>query len=320
MKTRAQKKMEQLTNEEGKQLEVKSDLLHSSTDAVKEVWKVHSDINVCPHDNSSLKRQDGGECKSSRNSRAASSAIRRQQLEYEAAQVKAKIEMEEIQTKARIGKELVDKKLAMDLAELESKSSCSNQSSSASYKSKVENWLEKSVAEPGTTHDRNKATVGGGECHRNIDGNEMAMPPTTATSSHRAIEELTNAIKKAVDSSNYNTGNKVLLSRLATSKDLPLYYGDPLEWIQFREAFYESSRVCKYSDNENVWRLRKCLRGDAKDAAAALLMGASSPHDIIETLELRFGRPENVMRHVISQLKKLSPLPHSYHAEIVNSP
>ena len=279
--------------------------------------KVHSDTGVCPRANSTL-------MKVSRESHASSSAVRRQKLEFEAAQLKAAIEIKELSernqmaiTKARIEKELVEKKLAMDLAELESKSRCSEQCSSASYKSKVENWLEKSVAEPGTSHDCNKVIVGGGEGRRNIDSDRVVMPPTTANETHRAIEELTNAIKNAVETSNSNTGDKVLLSRLATSKDLPVYSGDPLEWIQFREAFYESSRVCKYSDTENLWRLRKCLRGDAKDAAAALLMGASSPHDIIETLELRFGRPENVMRQVITQLKKLSPLPHSYHAEIV---
>ncbi|KAF9793663.1 hypothetical protein SFRURICE_002322 [Spodoptera frugiperda] len=90
-----------------------------------------------------------------------------------------------------------------------------------------------------------------------------------------------------------------------------------MEWLQFREAFYESTRICNYSDSENVWRLRKCLRGDAKEAASALLMGTTSPKEVMDTLELRFGRPENVMRQVYMQLRKLSPLPDAYHAEIV---
>ncbi|KAF9797957.1 hypothetical protein SFRURICE_019300, partial [Spodoptera frugiperda] len=166
-------------------------------------------------------------------------------------------------------------------------------------KAKVENWLEKSVVEPGKSHDcYNKAMVGDGEQHRHVGGNDSDKPPTDAAgvSTHRAIQELTSAIKNA---------------------DLPLYFGDPMEWLQFREAFYESTRICNYSDSENVWRLRKCLRGDAKEAASALLMGTTSPKEVMDTLELRFGRPENVMRQVYMQLRKLSPLPDAYHAEIV---
>lgn len=66
-----------------------------------------------------------------------------------------------------------------------------------------------------------------------------------------------------------------------------------------------------------MWRLRKCLRGEAKEAASALLMGNTSPQDVMDTLELRFGRPEIVMRQESIQLRWLSPLPEAYHSEIV---
>ncbi|KAJ8731192.1 hypothetical protein PYW07_004356 [Mythimna separata] len=83
----------------------------------------------------------------------------------------------------------------------------------------------------------------------------MAMPPTTATSTHRAIEELTNAVKKAIDSSTSNMDNKVLLSMLATSKDMHLYFGDQLEWIQFRDP--DTAEKCKFC-KKNKHALSDC--------------------------------------------------------------
>lgn len=312
VKTRAQSRKELATNtEEKRNLKVKSDVQYDR------IGKICEPNLGSPRASSSMIKRDGGASENVKSSHASSSAARRQRLEYEAAEAKAKIDLEELQAQARIKKELVAKKLAADIAELETQSH-SLKSTAASYQ-RVENWLEKSVAAPGTSLDRcnNQVTVGNGD--RNISSNCRAHPPTdgAAVDNHRAIEELTCAIKNAVEASNSHSNGRVLLSRLATSKDLPLYHGDPLEWLQFREAFYESTRVCKYSDIENMWRLRKCLRGEAREAASALLMGASSPCDVMAALELRFGRPETVMRQVSIQLRKLSPLPDAYHAEII---
>lgn len=108
--------------------------------------------------------------------------------------------------KARIQKELLEKKMAVDVAELHSRRS---QSSASSYKSKVENWLEKSIAEHGPPLDGdNKVTVGD-------------------TGASTAIQELICAIKSAVEASTASQNGRTLLTRLATSKDLPQYYGDP---------------------------------------------------------------------------------------------
>ncbi|KAL4710592.1 hypothetical protein ACJJTC_003228 [Scirpophaga incertulas] len=84
---------------------------------------------------------------------SSSSVARRKQLEFEAAQAKAKLELEAAevearaqaalaQTKMRIEKELVDKKLAADIAEMQSQAS--SLASTRSDKSKVKHWLETS--------------------------------------------------------------------------------------------------------------------------------------------------------------------------------
>lgn len=91
-----------------------------------------------------------------------------------------------------------------------------------------------------------------------------------------------------------------------------------MQWLQFKESYKKSSHLCSYSDAENIWRLRKCLRGDAKEAVSSLLIGNTSPQAIIDTLVLRFGRPEYIINKITTQLKKNHSLPIAYHTDIVN--
>ncbi|KOB68531.1 polyprotein [Operophtera brumata] len=67
-----------------------------------------------------------------------------------------------------------------------------------------------------------------------------------------------------------------------------------------------------------MWRLRKCLRGAAKEAVSALLVSASSPEIIISTLKLRFGNPEYILSKLVYDIKKLPPMSQDYHKEIVS--
>ncbi|XP_052750997.1 uncharacterized protein LOC128200723 [Galleria mellonella] len=108
------------------------------------------------------------------------------------------------------------------------------------------------------------------------------------------------------------------LSRMATPRDLPTYSGDCIEWLHFKSAYQESTRVCQFSDSENLWRLRRALRGDAKEAVTDLLIGNTSPSDIMSALELRFGRSDIIIQYITTQIKKLPPLPTNYQQDIVN--
>ncbi|KAI5631083.1 hypothetical protein NE865_16204 [Phthorimaea operculella] len=90
-----------------------------------------------------------------------------------------------------------------------------------------------------------------------------------------------------------------------------------MEWLAFKQAYEESTSLCNFSEKENLWRLRKCLRGAAKDAVSALLISATSPTEIISTLELQFGNPDIILSRIMMDIKKLSPLPNEYYKEIV---
>lgn len=242
--------------------------------------------------------------KISKKSKTSSSMIEAQKkkLEYEAAQAKARIQMD-----------LIEKKLAADLAGL------SNEYSPASSEIKseiaapsithsdIEKWVNRSQTElerqqRAAEQDKDKSTL---------------MPPPAAAGTDGPVQQLACALNDLVATSvsNYQNGN--LLSRISTPSELPVFAGSPMEWLLFKQAYEESSRVCGFSKQENLWRLRKCLRGPAREAVAALLMSATSPDIVMSTLELRFGAPEGIIAGVMHEIRKLSPLSTEYHKEII---
>lgn len=155
---------------------------------------------------------------------------------------------------------------------------------------------------------------------------EVPPPPVPAhkenyvSTAEATIQTLASALKNMTTNavaSGRNANHTNLLSRICTPRDLPEYSGDPLDFIQFKLAYEESSNVCNFTDTENLWRLRKCLRGAAKEAVSALLISAKSPDKILETLELRFGNPEYLLSKIVQDIKKLQPMTNEYQKDIV---
>lgn len=229
--------------------------------------------------------------KNSQVSTSSSAKARRKRLQLEAAEQKARIQME-----------LIDKRLEADLADLEDEySPLEGDRESERTRTEVEKWLEKSQHEMETAQPAP------------ADGpTSGALDPL-----HGTVEMLATALKQITTSAANNTSNTQLLTRMSVPKDLPEFYGDPLEWLQFKQAYEESTNICGFSDLENIWRLRKCLRGAARDAVSALLICATSPDQLISTLELRFGNPDMILFKITQELKKLHPLSPDYQNEIV---
>ncbi|CAH2091731.1 unnamed protein product [Euphydryas editha] len=86
--------------------------------------------------------------------------------------------------------------------------------------------------------------------------------------------------------------------------ELPYFNGSHTEWLAFRAAYYESST--QLSAAENSARIRRALKGKAKEAVASLLIANAPAIDIMKTLETRFGRPDAI---AITELEKLRNLP-----------
>ncbi|KAJ2939054.1 hypothetical protein O0L34_g10243 [Tuta absoluta] len=131
-----------------------------------------------------------------------------------------------------------------------------------------------------------------------------------------SILQLAHTLKDMMTSSSTNQEER-LLTRLSTPRELPAFSGDCIDWLHFRSAYDESSALCQFTDSEKLWRLRRALKGDAKEAVTDLLIGNTSPAVVMEALELRFGQSDTIVQHLTSQMRKLSPLPTNYQHDIV---
>lgn len=103
------------------------------------------------------------------------------------------------------------------------------------------------------------------------------------------------------------TTNQILF-RHAINRDLPEFRGNPEEWPLFISAYKQSTKICGYTNDENLVRLQKSLKGTAKDMVVSQLCMPSSVPNIIQTLEMIFGRPEYILNVQIEKLRKQTPV------------
>lgn len=211
----------------------------------------------------------------------ASSVARRKQLELQAAEATAKIKLD-----------LIAKKLEADLAQVDA--DASHAGASAAPEQDLGTNCSKSLTDVQT--------------HQNVE-------TWLDRCENDNIQQLACTLKNMMKQTATQQEDR-LLSRLATPRELPLFSGDCIEWLHFKSLYDDSSRVCKFSDSENLWRLRRALRGEAKEAVTDLLIGNTPPSAVMEALELRFGRADIIIQNITMQLKKLPSLPNHYQPEL----
>ncbi|XP_063383582.1 uncharacterized protein LOC134669897 [Cydia fagiglandana] len=90
--------------------------------------------------------------------------------------------------------------------------------------------------------------------------------------------------------------------------ELPHFYGDVSEWRSFYNTYVETTKRYKFTDYENVARLRMALRGDAKMCVSHVLSTATRPDMVIRILKKQFGRSEVLLDKAIEDLRRLPPL------------
>lgn len=106
------------------------------------------------------------------------------------------------------------------------------------------------------------------------------------------------------------TLSKTQIAARHVFKDLPEFHGRAEEWPIFLSALKNSTEACGYSDSENLGRLQKSLKGEAKDLVHSRLIHASSVPGVIETLHLMFGRPNLIIHKFLDKINK-TPSPKS---------
>ncbi|KAL7725576.1 hypothetical protein ACLKA6_003196 [Drosophila palustris] len=96
-----------------------------------------------------------------------------------------------------------------------------------------------------------------------------------------------------------------LVSYQGIVKGLPIFNGDPKEWPLFLSSYEKSTRIAGYSNEENLIRRQKCLKGTALEAVRDSFMFPDMLPDVIPTLKMYFGRPELKVRVLIGNVRNL---------------
>lgn len=96
-----------------------------------------------------------------------------------------------------------------------------------------------------------------------------------------------------------------LMSRQILGKDLPEFHGEISKWLSFFDHYNDTTTSCKFTDRENTMRLRKCLKGKATDCVESLLVSSTDLKRIIELLERRFGRLDDIVKAEIKKVKEI---------------
>lgn len=94
-----------------------------------------------------------------------------------------------------------------------------------------------------------------------------------------------------------------LLTRSLFSKDLPQFSGKAEEWPLFISSYRRTTQMCAITDDENMIRLQRALKGKALEAVQSRLLLPSSAADVIETLEMLFGNPEAIIYSLINRIR-----------------
>ncbi|GBP61414.1 hypothetical protein EVAR_37946_1 [Eumeta japonica] len=239
----------------------------------------------------------------------ASRAAARLRMEYEAAEELAAIQKQD----AEIRRELVKKRLAMNLAEIEAATECDEAEEHAVHRTedsarRVEAWIEST---PPVVNVINAAANQAGIPRREGVADDAArttlpdrvQPGSVARREHSSERgpgpaELADAI------------NKLARPRPIPRQvyELPSFHGNVNEWRLFKNSYEATTSTYEYKPYENLARLRMAVQGKARTAVCHLLAANSKPEDIMAALEKKFGRPEQLVDEVLKEVKVMSRL------------
>lgn len=117
-----------------------------------------------------------------------------------------------------------------------------------------------------------------------------------------------NLLVPAVHTEGMLTASQVQARMVLGKKDLPEFGGNPSDWTIFYNAYVRTTEKCGYSNDENLERLLKTLKGDARKLVKARLITSDTVPSVIETLRRRFGNPTFIINELIQNARKIPSL------------
>lgn len=100
------------------------------------------------------------------------------------------------------------------------------------------------------------------------------------------------------------------MARQSLARDLPTFTGDPAEWPIFISSYNYTTEACGYTNGENMIRLQRCLKGSALESVRSRLVIPSTVPQVIEALQMRYGRPELLINALLHKVRSI-PAPRS---------
>lgn len=95
--------------------------------------------------------------------------------------------------------------------------------------------------------------------------------------------------------------------RRTTIQQLPTFSGDCKEWPLFEAVYKRTTQDGRFSDRENIERLGKALKGEARETVVNLLMFSEEAQEIMDELSKVYGRPERVIVGLMSDILAMKP-------------
>lgn len=106
----------------------------------------------------------------------------------------------------------------------------------------------------------------------------------------------------------YAPNTQQLAARHVVSRELPIFDGNPAEWPMFWSSYTTSTQMCGYTGAENLLRLQRCLKGEARKAVNSFLLHPANVDDIMSTLRTLYGRPEAIINTLLNDVRS-TPTP-----------
>lgn len=138
-----------------------------------------------------------------------------------------------------------------------------------------------------------------------LETNKNDLKTESCNSSHR---DVVYSSKNDLEMETFCQDDRLekILLRQTIDKELPIFSGNGKEWPSFYSNYTYTTKALGLSDEENICRLRKSLKGDALRSVQGLLISMSVPAtDIIDILRNKYGRPDIIVRNMVSEAKNL---------------
>ncbi|XP_065080970.1 uncharacterized protein LOC135703620 [Ochlerotatus camptorhynchus] len=162
---------------------------------------------------------------------------------------------------------------------------------------------EESEEESGSEEEKEDSEESGSDEGSSEMEEESRLEKEETSSEEEEVEE-----KRRPKKRHRHPTKRQLSARQFLSKKLPIFSGRLEEWPMFISAYETSNDACGFSDVENLARLQECLKGSALEAVRSRLLLPKAVPQIIDTLKMLYGRPEQLLNMLLSKVRK-APAP-----------